>query len=176
VNAGEPILDIGDPRNLEVKVEVLSADAVRIGKGTVVLFERWGGDHPLTGSVRVVEPAGFTKISSLGVEEQRVLVIIDMTSPAEAWKNLGDGYRLDASFVLWEGNEVRQVPASAVFRKGETWALYVIDAGRARLREVKTGHRNGLAVEVLSGIEPGTPVIAHPDDTIRDGVRVQERK
>jgi HlyD family secretion protein len=176
VNAGEPIMDIGDPRNLEIRVEVLSADAVRIGKGTIVLFERWGGDGPLTGKVKVVEPAGFTKISSLGVEEQRVLVIVDLTSPAALWQGLGDGYRLDASFVLWEGKEVLQVPASAIFRKGEGWALYVIDRKRARLREVATGHRSGLAVEVLSGIDAGTPVISHPDDTIRDGVRVQARK
>jgi HlyD family secretion protein len=176
VNAGEPILDLGDPRNLEIRVEVLSADAVRIGKGTVVLFERWGGDKPLTGKVRTVEPAGFTKISSLGVEEQRVLVIVDLTSPAVAWQSLGDGYRLDAIFVLWEGNDVLQVPASALFRKGDGWALYVIDRDRARLREVVTGHRNGLAVEVLSGIEAGARVIAHPDDTVRDGVRVQARK
>jgi HlyD family secretion protein len=176
VNAGEPILDIGDPRNLEVKVEVLSADAVRIGKGTVVLFERWGGEQPLTGKVKVVEPAGFTKISSLGVEEQRVLVIIDLTSPAAAWQGLGDGYRLDASFVLWEGKDVLSVPASAIFRKGEGWALYVIERDRARLREVVTGHRNGLSVEVLSGIPKGTPVITHPDDTVREGVRVSIRK
>ena len=176
VNAGDPILDIGDPRNLEIRVEVLSADAVRIGKGTIVLFERWGGDKPLTGKVQVVEPAGFTKISSLGVEDQRVLVIVDLTSPPATWQGLGDGYRLDASFVLWEGKDVLQAPASAIFRKGDGWALYVIDRDRARLREVATGHRNGLAVEVVSGIEAGTPVIAHPDDTIRDGIRVQARK
>lgn len=176
VNAGEPLLDIGDPRNIEIRVEVLSADAVKLRKGTTVLFERWGGDTPLTGKVRVVEPAGFTKISSLGVEEQRVLVIVDLTSPAAAWQGLGDGYRLDTSFILWEGKDVLQVPASAIFRKGDGWALYVIDRDRARLREVVTGHRNGLAVEVLSGIEAGTRVIAHPDDTVRDGARVQARK
>jgi HlyD family secretion protein len=176
VNAGEPVLDIGDPRNLEVRVEVLSADAVRIRQGTIVQFERWGGERPLTGRVRVVEPAGFTKISSLGVEEQRVLVIVDLTSPSAEWQGLGDGYRLDASFVLWEGKDVLQAPASAVFRKGEGWALYVIEGGRARLREIATSHRNGLSVEVVSGLETGVPVIAHPDDTIRDGVRVQARK
>jgi HlyD family secretion protein len=176
VNAGEPILDIGDPRNLEVKVEVLSADAVKIRKGTAVHFERWGGERPLTGRVRVVEPAGFTKISSLGVEEQRVLVIVDLTSPAAEWRGLGDGYRLDTSFVLWEGTDVLCVPASALFRKGEGWALYVVDRNRARLREVATGHRTALLVEVLSGLEVGVPVIAHPDDMIRDGIRVQVRK
>ena len=176
VNAGEPILDIGDPRNIEVRVEVLSADAVKIRKGTIVHFERWGGERPLTGRVRVVEPAGFTKISSLGVEEQRVLVIVDLTSPAAEWQGLGDGYRLDASFVLWEGTDVLYVPASALFRKGEGWALYVIDRDRARMREVATGHRTGLMVEVVSGLEAGVPVIAHPNDTVQDGVRVRERK
>jgi HlyD family secretion protein len=176
VNAGEPILDIGDPRNIEVRVEVLSADAVKIRKGTIVHFERWGGERPLTGRVRVVEPAGFTKISSLGVEEQRVLVIVDLTSPTAEWQGLGDGYRLDTSFVLWEGTDVLCVPASALFRKGEGWALYVIDRDRARMREVATGHRTGLMVEVVSGLEAGVPVIAHPDDTVQDGVRVRERK
>jgi HlyD family secretion protein len=176
VIAGEPLLDVGDPRNLEVKVEVLSADAVRIGIGTAVLFERWGGDKPLTGNVRVVEPAGFTKISSLGVEEQRVLVIVDLTSPAEVWRGLGDGYRLDAAFVIWEGKDVLQVPASALFRKGDRWALYVVERDRAVLREVAIGHRNGLSAEVLSGVPEGAPVITHPDDMVRDGGRVSIRK
>lgn len=176
VNAGEPLLDIGDPRNLEIRAEVLSSDAVKLRKGTIVLFERWGGDTPLTGKVRIVEPAGFTKISSLGVEEQRVLVIVDLTSPAAAWQGLGDGYRLDTSFILWEGKDVLQVPASAIFRKGDGWAIYTVERDRALLREVAIGHRNGLAAEVLSGITAGTPVIAHPDDTVRDGIRVQARK
>ena len=115
VQSGEPLIDIGDPKNLEVKVEVLSADAVRIKSGTSVLFERWGGNSALSGKVRVVEPAGFTKISSLGVEEQRVLVIVDITSFPKSGHNLGDGYRLEASFIIWEGKDILQVPASALF-------------------------------------------------------------
>lgn len=175
VNAGEPLLEIGDPRSLEVRIEVLSADAVRIRPGMTVLFERWGGDATLQGTVRVVEPAGFTKISSLGVEEQRVLVIVDFTSPAEVWERLGDGYRLDATFVIWEGSDLTQVPASALFRTAEGWAVFVIQNGRARLREVRIGKRNGLQAEVLAGLAEGEVVVTHPDDSIRDGVKVRIR-
>lgn len=175
VSAGEPLLDIGNPRNLEVKSEVLSADAVKIRKGTAVVFERWGGDKPLTGVVRIVEPAGFTKVSSLGVEEQRVLVIVDILSPVEVWQGLGDGYRLDASFIIWEGKNVLQVPASAFFRKGDGWALFVVENKRARMKAVQIGQRNGLAAEIVKGLAEGENVIVHPGDTVRDGVRVKVR-
>ena len=175
VNAGEPLLDIGNPRSLEVKAEVLSADAVKIRKGTPVVFERWGGDKPLTGIVRVVEPAGFTKVSSLGVEEQRVLVIVDITSSGEAWQGLGDGYRLDASFIIWEGKDALQVPASALFRKDEGWALFVVENKRAKIRTVEVGQRNGLVAEIVKGLTEGEPVIAHPDDRLADGSRVRLR-
>lgn len=173
VNAGEPVIDIGDHRQLEIKVEVLSADAVNIRPGSMVFFERWGGEEPLTGRVRTVEPQAFTKISSLGVEEQRVLVIADITSVPEEWKRLGDGYRVEASFVIWEGKNVLQVPASALFRKGEIWAVFVIEKNRARTRQVSVGHRNGLIAEIISGLGDQDRVIAHPDDRIRDGVRVR---
>ena len=175
VNSGDPLVDIGNPRLLEVKAEVLSADAVKIKKGTPVVFERWGGDKPLSGRVRVVEPAGFTKISSLGVEEQRVLVIVDFTSPVEVWEGLGDAYRLDTSFIIWEGKDVLQAPASALFRKGEDWALFTIENNRARLRTVEVGHRNGLAAEILAGLKEGEMVIAHPDDQVRDEAKVKVR-
>ncbi len=175
VNAGEPLLDIGDPRRLEVKSEVLSAQAVKIAKGMRVLFERWGGPSLLEGRVRVVEPAGFTKVSSLGVEEQRVLVIIDFTSPREVWQNLGDAYRLDATFVIWEGNNVLQVPGSALFRKGDGWAVFTIENKRAKLREVRVGRRSDLAAEIISGVPEGALVITHPDDAIREGVKVRLR-
>lgn len=175
VNSGEALIDIGDPRKLEVKVEVLSADAVNIKPGTTVLFERWGSDAPLSGKVRVVEPAGFTKISSLGVEEQRVLVIADITSLPESWQRLGDGYRVEASFIIWEGKDVLQVPASALFRKGEGWAVFVVKNRRALQRQVAIGHRNGLVAEIVSGLAEGEEVIVHPDDTVKDGVRVRPR-
>ncbi len=176
VNAGEPLMDIGNAENLEVRVEVLSSDAVKIKNGTPVLFKRWGGDEPLLGVVRVVEPAGFTKISSLGVEEQRVLIIADITSPADTWRVLGDGYRLEAHFVIWEGKDILQIPASALFRSGKEWAVFVNDKGRARQRAVEVGQRNGLTAEIISGIKANEKVIAHPDDSISDGTRIKSRK
>ncbi len=175
VNTGEPLIDIGDPRKLEVKVEVLSADAVNIRPGTPVLFERWGEDPPLTGKVRVIEPAAFTKISSLGVEEQRVLVITDITSLPESWQRLGDGYRVEARFIIWEGKDVLQIPASALFRKANGWAVFVIKNNKASQRTVDIGHRNGLVAEIISGITEGEMVITHPDDSIKEGTRVRPR-
>lgn len=175
VNAGEPLIDVGDPTALEVRVEVLSADAVKIKQGTPVLFERWGGDAPLEGKVRTVEPAAFTKISSLGVEEQRVIVVADIISIPETWQRLGDGYRVEASFILWQGTDVLQIPANALFRYENGWAVFVFQNNRAYIRKVETGHRNGLSAEILSGIAQGEPVIAHPDEAIRDGTRVKVR-
>jgi HlyD family secretion protein len=176
VNSGDPLIDIGDPGALEVKVEVLSEDAVKIKPGMAVLFERWGGNANLSGRVRVVEPAGFTKISSLGVEEQRTLIIADITAPPESWQRLGDGYRVEARFVIWEGKNVLQVPASSLFRKGDGWEVFVIRDGKARLQRVQAGHRTGLAAEIVSGISEGAEVITHPDDSINEGTRVKPRQ
>jgi HlyD family secretion protein len=176
VIAGEPLMDVGDAGNLEVRVEVLSPDAVRIKTGTPVLFKRWGGDAPLSGAVRIVEPAGFTKISSLGVEEQRVLVIADILSPPDTWRVLGDGYRLEALFVVLEAKDVLQVPNSALFRSGKDWAVFVFDNGKARRRPVEVGQRNGFTAEILSGIHENEKVIAHPDEAVADGSRIQSRK
>ena len=176
VHVGEPLMDIGNADNLEVRVEVLSSDAVKMKKGTRVIFKRWGGDGILTGVVRVVEPAGFTKVSSLGVEEQRVLVIADITSPPEIWRVLGDGFRLEAHFVIWEGQDVLQVPASALFRSGKEWAVFVEDNGKARQRTVEVGQRNGLAAEIISGLKEKEKVIAHPDDSIGNGKHIRPRK
>jgi len=175
VAAGQALIEIGDPRALEVEVDVLSADAVRIHPGTKVEFERWGGEGNLEGKVRNVEPVGFTKVSALGVEEQRVWVIVNFTSPAEKWQRLGDGYRVEASFILWEGDNVLQVPASALFRDSEKWALFVIQNGRAVKRDVQVGQRNGLHAQILSGINENDRVIVHPDDQVHDGVRVATR-
>jgi HlyD family secretion protein len=162
---------------LEIRVEVLSSDAVKIKKGTAVFFKRWGGEGMLEGVVRVVEPSGFTKISSLGVEEQRVLIIVDITSPAEIWSDLGDGYRLEAHFVVWEGKYILQVPTSSLFRVGkDDWAVFVEEKGKARQRIVKIGQRNGLAAEIISGVSEKEKVIAHPDDSVSDGARVHARK
>ncbi|MFA5353518.1 MAG: efflux RND transporter periplasmic adaptor subunit [Thermodesulfovibrionales bacterium] len=176
VNSGEPLIDIGDPARLEVQVEVLSADAVKIRPGTPVLFERWGGDSALSGKVRVVEPAGFTKVSSLGVEEQRTLVIADITSLPQEWRSLGDNYRVEARFIIWEAGNVLQVPAGALFRTGEGgWAVFIVRGNRAELRKVRPGQRNGLTAEVVSGLAKGEIVISHPDESIRDGSKVKPR-
>lgn len=175
VREGEPLLQVGDPRSLEVEVDVLSSDAVRIRPGSRVLFARWGGEETLEGTVRTVEPAGFTKVSALGVEEQRVLVIADIVSPGEQWVTLGDGYRLEASFILWEGDGVLQVPTGALFRHGDGRAAFTVARGRAALRPVTVGERSGQTAQILSGLEEGEPVIVHPSEEIRDGVRVRER-
>lgn len=175
VTAGQSLVEIGDPEALEVEVDVLSMDAVKIAVGTRVRFLRWGGQAPLEGVVRVVEPTGFTKISALGVEEQRVLVISDITSPRQEWQRLGDGYRVEASFVLWEGSDILQVPTSALFRHGGGWAVFVAGGGRAAIRSVTPGRRSGLAVQILDGLEAGEAVIIHPSDDVTDGVRLRVR-
>jgi HlyD family secretion protein len=172
VTAAQPLLEIGDANSLEVEVDVLSADAVRLHPGTAVEFERWGGEGVLTGKVRLVEPAGFTKVSALGVEEQRVWVIADFTSPIAQWQTLGDGYRVEASFILWQEDDVLQIPASALFRDGTGWAVFAAQQGQASKRAVQVGQRNGLKAQILSGIEEGEQVIVHPDDRVHDGVRV----
>jgi HlyD family secretion protein len=169
------LLEVGDPGRLEVEVDVLSADAVRIRPGTPVRFERWGGDVPLEGIVRVVEPVGFTKVSALGVEEQRVNVQVDITSPRDVWKAIGDRYRLEASFVLWEEKEVLQVPSGALFRTGDRFAVYVVEKGRAKARVVEIGRRNGLAAQLLSGVAEGETVILHPGDTVAEGKKIRPR-
>jgi len=176
VNAGEPLIDVGDLKNLEVRVEVLSSDAVKIKKGTEIVFQRWGKEEPLNGRVRIVEPAGFTKISSLGVEEQRVLVIADITSPPDQWSALGDGFRMEAHFIVWKAQNILQVPASSLFRSGKDWAVFVADGGRARKRVVTIGHRNGLAAEILSGLEENEKVLAYPDDAISEGTKIRQKK
>jgi HlyD family secretion protein len=158
-----------------VEVDVLSADAVKIKPGMKVLFERWGGEGSLHGSVRTIEPVGFTKISALGVEEQRVLVIVDFTSATGLWQRLGDGYRVEASFILWQDEHVLQVPASSLFRYGDGWAVFVVEGKRARQREVQIGQRNGLVAQILAGVEEGEAVVNHPGDDVEDGGRVTPR-
>jgi HlyD family secretion protein len=175
VREGQALLELGDPGALEVEVDVLSSDAVRMQPGTRVLFDRWGGPEALEGKVRVVEPAGFTKISALGVEEQRVLVIADILSPPELWPQLGDGYRVEASFILWEDDDVLQVPSSALFRHDRGWAAFVVNGSRADLRSLEIGRRSGLTAQILTGLSSGEEVIVHPDSAIEDGTAVQRR-
>lgn len=175
VTTGQALLEIGDPRSLEVEVDVLSADAVRIRPGMRVMFERWGGTEALAGVVRLIEPTGFTKVSALGVEEQRVWVVVAFSSPPALWQRLGDGYRVEASFIVWEADDVLQIPASALFRDGGAWAAFILEQGKAVKRHIEIGQRNGLSAQVLSGIREGEQVIAHPDDRLRDGASVTAR-
>jgi HlyD family secretion protein len=175
VQSGEALIELGNVRALEVQVEVLSVDAVKIKPGAPVEFTRWGGDGPLQGQVRVVEPSGFTKISALGVEEQRVRVITDITSPEAQWQSLGDGYRVEAIFVLWQGDKVLQVPASALFRNGDQWFVFAVEDSIARRRAVRIDHRSGLAAEIVSGVKEGERVILYPDETIEDGKEVKPK-
>jgi HlyD family secretion protein len=172
VTPGEPLLEIGNANALEIVVELLSADAVKVGLGTRVILTRWGGEKPLEARVRVIEPGGFTKVSALGVEEQRVRVVADLVSPETEWQALGDGYRVEAAFVLWESNAVLQVPANTLFRHQEKWRVFVVENGIARRRGVEVGHRNALAAEVISGLKEGDVVINHPDETVEDGKAV----
>jgi HlyD family secretion protein len=176
VNPGEPLVELGNVRALEVEVEVLSVDAVKMKPSTPVEFIRWGGDHPLIGQVRVIEPSGFTKVSALGVEEQRVRVIADITSPEDQWQRLGDGYRVEAVFILWQGDGVLQVPASALFRRGDQWFVFAVENSIARLRSVQIGHRSGLAAEILSGLKEGDLVIPHPDENVVDGKEIEAKQ
>lgn len=175
VNKGDPLLEIGDPLSLEVEVDVLSRDAIKIIPGTRVRFERWGGDNILKGAVRTIEPVGFTKTSALGVEEQRVLVIVDIISPKEEWKRLGDSYRMETVFILWEGKDVLQIPSSALFRHKNGWAVYVVNNERAVLKTIKIGQRSGISTEIVSGLEDGDQVINHPGSNVEDNSRVRTR-
>ncbi|MDJ0751603.1 MAG: efflux RND transporter periplasmic adaptor subunit [Woeseiaceae bacterium] len=175
VTTGQELLVVGDPTLLEVVVDLLSADAVRVKPGMKVQFDRWGGDAVLRGRVRTVEPFGFTKISALGVEEQRVNVIADFVSSSDDWQRLGDGYRVEARFVLWEDDDVLQVPASSLFRVNDGWALFVAENGRARQRVVRIGQRTGLVAQVLEGVNEGDKVVNHPNDEVDDGVRIAVR-
>ncbi|MGD8811896.1 MAG: HlyD family efflux transporter periplasmic adaptor subunit, partial [Thioalkalispiraceae bacterium] len=175
VRTGDPLLEVGDPAALEIEVDVLSADAVKISAGMKVMFDRWGGALPLQGIVRTVEPVAFTKVSALGVEEQRVLIICDFTSPPQLWQRLGDGYRVDAQFVLWQDDDVLQVPASSLFRYQDGWAIFVIEDDVAQRRVVKVGQRNGLSAQILAGVKEGERVVNHPGDDVEQGRRVKLR-
>jgi HlyD family secretion protein len=176
VQAGSPLMEVGDPTDLEVVADVLSRDAVQIAAGNPVHLRRWGGEVPLDGRVRLVEPSGFTKLSALGVEEQRVNVIIDLINPREERTQLGDGFRVDCEITVWQAPDVLQVPTSALFRVDEKWQVFVVDDSQAKLTEVEIGKNNGRVAQVLGGIEEGVRVVTHPGDAIEDGVRVAERQ
>lgn len=175
VPAGTPILEVGDPSDLEIEVDLLSQDAVLVREGAPVRIENWGGAKPLNGRVRRVEPSGFTKISALGVEEQRVNVIIDFTDPHEDWKTLRDSYRVEPKIVVWQEDDVLKAPLSALFRARGEWAVYKLVGNRAELHYVEIGQRNTTVAQILSGLSAGDQVIAHPSERVTDGVRVELR-
>ncbi len=175
VPAGAALLELGDPAALEIAVDVLSFDAVRIKPDMAVTINRWGGP-PLAGRVRRVEPVGETKISALGVEEQRVWVIVDITAPRVAWQSLGDGYRIEAAFIVWQADDVLQIPNASLFRHGGGWAVFVAAGGRSRLHEVEAGAQNGLRAQIVQGLEVGQQIIIHPDATLSDGARIRLRE
>jgi HlyD family secretion protein len=175
VPPGEPLMEIADPAQLEIVSDYLSTDAVRIRRGQPVLIEQWGGDRALAGRVRRVEPFGFTKISALGVEEQRVNVVIDFEDVREAWEALGDGYRVEVRVITWDEGDVLKVPTSSLFRDGAAWAVYAVTLNTAALTHVEIGQRNGLEAQIITGLSAGDQVIAYPSDAIADGVEVVAR-
>lgn len=172
VPAGFALLEVGDPTDLEARIEVLSRDAVGIQVGARTTLVKWGGDQPLNGRVRVVEPSAFTKISALGVEEQRVNVIVDFLDPLSSRPTLGDAYRVEARIVTWESSDVLKVPAGALFQQSNRWETYRVSNGTANLVSVNTGHSNGLETEIVDGLDTGDEVIVYPGDKISDGIRV----
>lgn len=176
VSPGEPLIEIGDTERLEVRVDVLSQDAVRIRPGMEVLIDQWGGDESLEAMVERVEPQAFTDVSSLGVEERRVPIVAALTSPPGLWADVGSNYRVLARFIIWEGSAVLQVPASAVFRTDEGRAVFIVRGGRAERRYIQVGRQAGLQVEVVSGLNEGDVVIIHPDNALADGDRVRRRQ
>lgn len=175
VQPGAPLIEIGDPRDLEIVVDVLSTDAVEIRAGAEVAIERWGGPMALAGIVRRVEPTAFTKVSTLGVEEQRVNVLVDVVSPPESWTGLGDGYQVDTRISVFARDDATLIPAGALFRRGETWHVYVVDSGRAQLRAVQIVRRSGRLAAIATGLAPGERVIVYPGDRVDHGVRVEVR-
>ncbi len=171
VQAGTRLLEVGDPSALEIAVDVLTSDAVEIEPGAPVSVEGWGGPD-LKGVVRMIEPSAFTRLSALGVEEQRVNAVVDLKAPYKKWKQLGDGYRVETRIQIYENRDAVVIPWSALFRAEDSWAVFVISGEKARLRHVEIGRRNELLAEVLGGLSPGESVVLHPSDQVKDGVPV----
>ncbi len=172
IAAGAAIMEVGDPRDLEAEIELLSSDAVAVAPGAAVAIEQWGGDTPLRGRVSLVERGGFTKVSALGVEEQRVKVRVDFLDTPPTGRELGDRYRVEARIVTWHGEDVLQVPSGALFRRGGDWMAYAVKDRKARLGKVEIAHHSGTAAEVVSGLSQGDVVIVYPPDSVADGVAV----
>ena len=176
VPTGQPLLEVGDVRDIEIVSDLLSSAAVRVQAGQAVVIEQWGGDTPLRGRVRRVEPSGFTKISALGVEEQRVNTIIDFEDPPEARRTLGDGFRVEVRVIVSARQDVIKVPTSSLLRHEADWAVYAVENDRAVRRIVQIGQRNGLEAEVIAGLHAGERIIAYPSDSVAEGVKVVARQ
>jgi len=175
VQPGAAIVEIGDPLDLEIVVDVLSTDAVEIRPNAAVTIVNWGGPGALEGRVRRIEPAAFTKVSTLGVEEQRVNVLIDLVSPPSAWSGLGDGYQVDAQITVFARDDAVILPTGALFRRDDTWNVFVIVDGRAETRTVTLLRRSGRVAAIAGGVEPGERVIVYPADRVATGIRVKAR-
>ena len=175
VVAGAPLIEVGDPLDLDIVADLLSSDAVQIGAGSPVTIDGWGGP-PIHGRVTRVDPAGFLKVSALGIEEQRVHVTIDLTDPPESWSKLGHDYRVVVHVTVWRSDNALTVPVGALFRSGDRWAVFVMREGRARTARVEIGHRNNRSAEILSGLTDGDRVVLHPSDRVTDGARIAQRE
>ena len=175
VPAGEPLLEIASPDRIEIVADVLSANAVQIAPGDPVEIQRWGGETPLLGRVHRVEPSGFMKISALGVEEQRVNIIIHFVDEAHAARNLGDGYRVEVKIGIWEEAETLIVPVGSLFRHEGNWAVFVIEEDIVRLTSIALGQRNDAHAQVIDGLVAGTQVVLHPPNELQDGMRITPR-
>jgi len=175
VSPGDPLVSLGDPADLEIVAEMLSSDAVKVKQGMRVIIDNWGGDASLPGTVERVEPFGFTKISALGIEEQRVNVVVALAGDASAWQSLGHGFRVDVRVVVWASEATLTVPLTAVFRNGDGWAVFIAANGIARRRAVQLGRRAGLRAQIDGGLEAGDVVVVSPGDRVRDGVALLER-
>ncbi len=175
VQIGTPLLDIGDADQLEIMVELLSSDAVKVRPGNRVIIEGWGGENPLRGQVRRIEPYGYTKVSALGIEEQRVKTLIDFDTSPEVLERLGHGYRVQARIVLWESASTLAAPLTALFRDGENWAVFMQRDGRAVKRQVDVGKNDGVYAQILNGLQSGDEVVVNPSEHVRDGVRIEAR-
>ena len=176
ITPGTQLLEIGDPSDLELEIDVLSSDGVQIRPGQDVVIDHWGGDQPLHGTVRLIEPSAFTKISALGVEEQRVNVIVDLTAPPEERPGLGDAFRVEAHIVTWHDDDTLKIPTSSLFRSGDDWCVFAVRDGVSQQVTVKPGRRNSLEVEINDGLNEGDEIVLYPGDRIQHGTQVERRQ
>jgi len=176
ISGGAEIMTLADPEDLEIVAEFLSTDAVEVESGAPAFVENWGRDRPpLRGQVRLVEPYGFLKVSALGVEEQRVNVIVDFVGSQEDWSTLGHGYRVEVAVVTWQESDVLQLPVAALFRDDNRWAVFRVEDGRAQLTPIEIGRNNGQQAQVVAGIEAGQVIVMFPGEQLAEGVRIAER-